>query len=340
MTVVGLGNNKNYTAKLTNTAMHWRDNGGGRHYNSVYLDFGGAAAMIEGGSSVCDAVGSSGERSKTAYVTDANYQLGPAGGLQLELEDDVFYCFGAPAADLVPTGKCSISGAACCQTADCGAGGTCADQAPTYGGDAGKLHRDNGAFTNAALDNTYIACGGALPITTLQRSPNGNPAVPDPVVAIDPRPAAGGLLNTTDRQTPSDGFYTAANYKGAFAPGQDWAKGWAEIDRVGYLQRCVNGSGAVPDEVANLAFIDKNNVSWSKFVNDAAFYDVVRANTPNGFATATCAETNGSNSGSFDSAVPAAGAGFYYLVRAENACGQGTLGRTFSGAARTGVSCP
>src|SRR6185436_11938308 len=91
-TVVGLGGTKNYTAHFTNTAMHWRDNGGGRHYNSAYLDFGGAAAMIEGGSTVCDAAGSSGERSKTAYTTDANYQLGPAGGFQLELEDDVFYC--------------------------------------------------------------------------------------------------------------------------------------------------------------------------------------------------------------------------------------------------------
>ena len=339
-TVVGLGNNKSYTAKLTNTAMHWRDNGGGRHYNSAYLDFGGAAAMIEGGSTVCDAAGSSGQRSLTAYATDANYHLGPAGGLQLELEDDVFYCFGAPAADLVPTGKCSISGVACCSTAACGAGGTCVDQAPTYGGDAGKIHRDNGAFTNVALDNTYIACGGTLPITTLQRTSNGNPTVPDPVLVIDPRPAAGGPLNTTNRQTPNDGFFAAANYKGAFAPGQDWAKGWSEIDRLGYLQRCANGVGAVPDEVLGLGFVDKNNLVWLKFVNDAAFYDVVRADTPNGFAAATCVETNGSNGNSLDAANPAAGAAFYYLVRAENACGLGTLGRVSNGAERTGVSCP
>jgi hypothetical protein len=341
-TVVGLGNNKSYTAKLTNTAMHWRDNGGGRHYNSAYLDFGGAAALIEGGSTVCNAAGSSGERSITPYTTDANYQLGPAGGLQLELEDDVFYCFGAPSADLVPTGKCSVSGVACCATAECvgGGGDTCVDQAPTYGGDAGKIHRNNGAFTNAALDNTYIACGGALPITALQRSSSGSATVPDPVAAIDPRPAPGGPLSTTNRKTPNDGFYTAANYKGAFSPGQDWTKGWSEIDRLGFLQRCVNGVGAAADDVSLIRFIDKGTIVWAGFVNDAAEFDLVRADAPNAFGSAVCVETNGSDDDSFDPATPAAGAGFYYLVRADNACAQGSLGRTSAGAARTGVSCP
>jgi hypothetical protein len=339
-TVVGLGNNKSYTGKLTNTAMHFRDNAGGRHYNSAYLDFGGAAAMIEGGSTVCTAAGSSGERSTTPYAVDANYQLGPAGGLQLDLEDNVFYCFGAPAADLVPTGKCTVSGAACCQTADCGADGPCVDQAPTYGGDAGKIHRDNGAFTNAALDNTYVACGGTLPITVLQRSPNGNPAVPDPVAVIDPRPAPGSPLGTTNRKTPNDGFYTATNYKGAFEPGQDWTKGWSDIDRLGLLQRCVNGVGAVPDDVALFRFIDKGTIVWMGSVNGAGAFDLVRADAPNAFATAVCVETDGSDDDSFDPAVPLAGAGFYYLVRAENSCGQGSLGRTSAGAERTGVSCP
>jgi hypothetical protein len=341
-TVVGLGNNKSYTAKLTNTAMHFRDNGGGRHFNSAFLDFGGAAAMIEGGATSCNGAGTSSERATTAYALDGVYQVGPAGDNQLDIQDDVFYCFGAPAADLVPTGKCSVSLTACCATADCvgGGGDTCVDQAPIYGGDAGKIHKDNGAFTNVALDNTYVACGSTLPIRTLQRSPNGNPAVPDPVVVIDPRPAAGSLLATTNRKTPSDGFYTAANYKGAFAPGENWAKGWSEIDRLGLLQKCVNGVGAVPDEVPSLSFIDKSNLTWTRFVNDASFYDLVRANTPNGFAAAACSETNGSDGDSFDATVPTPGAGFYYLVRAENACGQGTLGRSASGVERTGVSCP
>jgi hypothetical protein len=243
-------------------------------------------------------------------------------------------------ADLVPTGRCSIAGTACCATAECPGGETCVDQAPTYGGDAGKIHRNNGAFTNAALDNTYIACGGALPIRQLVRTTNGNPAVPDPITAIDPRPAAGSPLATTNRATPSDGFFTRADYKGAFRPGQNWAKGWAEIDRVGLLQSCVDGVGPVPDEVGALRFVDRANLGWQKFVNDAAFYDVLRAGTPNGFGAATCVETNGSNTTTFDPTVPAVGAVFYYLVRAENACGLGTLGRQSNGTERSGISCP
>ncbi len=341
-TVVGLGNNKAYTAKSTNTAMHWRDNGGGRHYNSAYLDFGGAAALIEGGSTNCQAPLTSAERAVTAYAVDPEYQIGPAGGFQLDMQDNVFYCIGAPVADLVPTGKCSVSLVACCSSADClgGGGDTCTDQAPTYGGDAGKLHYNNGAFTNASLHNTLIACGGTLPIGTLQRTPNGNPAVPDPVIVIDPRPAAGSPLGTTNRQNPG-GFFTAANYKGAFEPGKDWAKGWTAIDRVGYLQGCTAGAGAVPDEVGTISFLaNKTDLAWSGFVNDAATYDLVRANAPNAFGSATCVESLGSDDDSYDPALPATGTGFYYLVRANNACGQGTLGRQSSGAARTGVSCP
>ena len=110
-----------------------------------------------------------------------------------------------------------------------------------------------------------------MPIGALQRTSNGNPAIPDPVLVIDPRPATGSPLATTNRKTPSDGFYTAANYKGAFAPGEDWAKGWSEIDRLGLLQKCVNGVGTVPDEVPNLSFVDKSNLTWTRFVNDASF---------------------------------------------------------------------
>ena len=137
--------------------------------------------------------GASGQRSLTAYAVDAAYQLGPAGDNQLDVQDNVFYCVGAPAADRVPTGKCSIGGNACCSTAQCVAGGgdTCADQAPTYGGDAGKIHRDNGLFSTVANDNTYVACGGSLPITTLTRGVDADPTKPDPISVINPIPAVG-----------------------------------------------------------------------------------------------------------------------------------------------------
>jgi len=339
MTVVGLGQ-KAYTDRVKNTVMHFRDNAGGRHFNSAYLDFGGAAALIEGGSTACDAAGSSGQRSLTAYTVDGVYHLGPAGGNELDVQDNVFYCLGAPAADQVPTGKCSIAGTACCATAQCPGGETCVDQAPTYGGDSGKIHRDNGLFSTAANDNAYVACGGTLPILTLDRSAVADPTKPDPVAQIDPRPVIGGPLASTNRATPNDGFFTAANYKGAFAPGSYWAKNWSTLGRLGYLERCVDAVGAVPDEVIGLAFVDKSNVVWPRFVNEAATYDLIRASTPTGFGAGTCVETDGSDGHTFDSATPALNAAFYYLVRAENSCGSGTLGRRSSGTERVGVSCP
>jgi len=342
VTVVGLGQKPTYTDRLKNTVMHFRDNAGGRHFNSAYLDFGGAAAMIEGGSAACDAAGSSGQRSLTAYAVDGIYHLGPAGDNQLDVQDNVFYCLGAPAADQVPTGKCSVGGNACCSTAQCVAGGgdTCVDQAPIYGGDAGKIHRDNGLFTTLANDNTYVACGGALPILTLDRSAVADLSKPDPVAVIDPRPVMGGPLGSTNRATPNDGFFTAANYKGAFAPGSYWAKKWSTLERLGYLENCTNGVGAAPDEVAGIAFVDKSNVIWTKFVNGAATYDLIRADTPNGFAAGTCVETKGSSAHTLDGSTPAPNAAFYYLVRASNSCGSGTLGRRSNGVERAGVSCP
>jgi hypothetical protein len=150
----------------------------------------------------------------------------------------------------------------------------------------------------------------------------------------------GGPLASTNRATPNDGFFTDANYKGAFAPGSYWAKKWSTVQRLGYLEDCTNGVGAVPDEVAGIAFVDKSNVIWTKFVNGAATYDLIRADTPNGFATGTCVETKGSSAHSLDSSTPASNAAFYYLVRAANSCGLGTLGRQRNGTERVGVSCP
>jgi hypothetical protein len=341
MTVVGLGQKATYTDRLKNTVMHFRDNAGGRHFNSAYLDFGGAAALIEGGSAACDAAGSSGQRSLTPYAVDGVYHLGPAGDNQLDVQDNVFYCLGAPAADQVPTGKCSVGGNVCCSTAQCAGGAdTCVDQAPTYGGDAGKIHRDTGLFANAANDNTYVACGGALPILTLDRSAVADMTKPDPIAQIDPRPAFGGPLASTNRATPNDGFFTAANYKGAFAPGSYWAKSWSTLGRLGYLENCVNGVGAVPDEVSGLTFLDKNNLIWGRSVNGAASFDLVRATTPNGFAAGSCVETRGSNGHGLDAATPAANAAFYYLLRANNSCGSGTPGRRSNGTERVSVSCP
>ena len=44
-TFVGLGGQKAYTNSLMDTALHFRDNAGGRYYNSLFMDFGGATML-------------------------------------------------------------------------------------------------------------------------------------------------------------------------------------------------------------------------------------------------------------------------------------------------------
>jgi hypothetical protein len=52
---------------------------------------------------------------------------------------------------------------------------------------------------------------------------------------LDPRPATGSPALSTARATPSDGFYTPANYKGAFGANDSWLSGWTFLDKAGML---------------------------------------------------------------------------------------------------------
>ncbi len=73
-------------------------------------------------------------------------------------------------------------------------------------------------------------------------------------------------------------------------------------------------------------------------------YDTLRSGFAGDFINgAVCIESNdGADLTALDAANPGAGAIFYYLVRAENACprGEGTLGVDSSGQPRAGRHCP
>lgn len=69
-------------------------------------------------------------------------------------------------------------------------------------------------------------------------------------------------------------------------------------------------------------------------------YDVIRSGSSHDFgASATCTKTNGVETFSFDYDVPAPGGIFYYQVRAENACGHGSMGSASDGTPRAGRNC-
>jgi hypothetical protein len=211
--LVGLGQ-KAYTNKGLNTALHFRDNAGGRWYNSFFADFGGAPLCIEGGTAstggTCASSNTSGQRSSTAYVPDGLLYQAPPSSFELELQNNQFWCFGN--GGTVPVGDATASGC-----------------------DADKVHCDPGVFTNVALGNSYLSCGAALPIKALTRTASGDPNTPDPVTLIDPTPAAGSPLLTSPRTAPNDGFFTPVSFKGAFASNQNWARDWTALDRLGYF---------------------------------------------------------------------------------------------------------
>ncbi len=319
-TMIGHGQ-KAFTDASRNSALHFRDNAGGRWYNSAFLDFGGAPILIEGGSTTGTDNLTSGQRAITPYTIDA-FQTGPASAFQLELQDNEFWCFGNGGA--VPVGD-----------------------ATAFGGDTGKVHYDNGLFSNAALDNVYRTCASALPIRTLSRTTNPSPTVPNPITSIDPRPADGSALLTTNRATPNDGFFEAAGFKGAFAPGDNWMDGWSTLSRLGYLPGCTGAGGSgIPNTVSGVEWQGLSILTWGAPAGaNGVSYDVLRtrgfAGTAAGdFDTAVCVESDDpADTFAVDKDNPDAGETFFYLIRAQNDCGEGSLGLDSAGTSRTGTSC-
>ena len=390
-TMIGKGGSivpaQDYTNRKQNTALNWRDNGGGRWYNSFFGDFGGEAAVLEGGTASSTAAGTSGARAITGYTPNTgncNVTTGtvcdddldcpvtekcvfhyrdPDSDFQLELKDNCFWCVGrqetlaaggfppaAPRAALtLPTfGVCAIGAAQCLTDAACGANGPCQDKPidwigtdPQTGGDQTKLHHDNGALSNAALNNDYLSCASALPIRSLVRDVRAFPDF-DQVVSIDPRPAAGALV--TPRTPPNDGFYVAAPYKGAFGASL-WAARWTNFDRLGYLPFCDGTNGVIPSEVISLSFGtpgSKTRLTWTQppLANSmgSQLYDVLRSGIASDFDPTTCVEQSDADLTAVDTSVPASGQVFFYLVRAVNECGEGSLGLQHPPAPRVG-SC-
>jgi len=315
-TFVGLGQ-KNYTGKLTDLGAVYRDNAGGRLYNSFFADFGGAPVLIEGGVATAIEPNTSAERSTTAYTVTPPFYLAPPSAFQLEMQNNEWWCMGNGGG--VPTGD-----------------------ATAFGGVAGQIHYDPGIFSNASLNNHYNDCASPLPIRTLRRGTNPSAGTPDPVISIDPRPAPGGILTVPGRVPPSDGFFEAAPYHGAFAPGNDWAARWSTLTRLGYLTTCdpVASPNAIPDEVQGLLLPGRAAMSWSALPFNTLGYDVVRSTTPRDFTAGTCVETGDVDQAAADTGLPAVGQAFFYNVRARNACGVGPLGYATSGAEEAGPVCP
>jgi hypothetical protein len=309
VTYIGHGGNgapgspvKAYSGKATNTGLVFRDNAGGRYYNSLFADFGGTTLLLEGQTSEA---GTSAQRSVTAYAVGP-FHPGPASAFQWELQDNQFYCFGNTTT--IPT-----AGA----------------DAVAAGADTNRPHTNPGTFTNASLDNDYVPCANPFPIRALSRSATGA-STPDQILTLDPRAKSGQL--GSDRTAPRDGFFETVAYQGAFL-GTNWANGWSTMERLGYFPVCDGSNGVLPNEVSNLradATDPRRSWTWDPAAA-AGFtgvqkYDLLRSTVRSSFSSAECVESDDADTEAVDTDTPASNQVFYYAVRAVNDCGDGAIG--------------
>lgn len=226
-TIIGLGRN---STNLRNSLCHMRDASAGRIYNSMFLDFGGAAGIIQG--SVTEAIPSSARFTLSNYYNSAYYtHTVEAGARMLEWKNNLWWNF---------TSNFFV-----------GAVRGSTNQMTPYVEAAyrGEPHLAYPAFSDVTLSNIYLGHTGAypfgsptnLPIAELIRSAHTNfgSGVSNviggrtyfPVEYVDPR-AKTNYLNV-GKLPPSDGFFTPVQMLGAFGT-RNWAK-WTLASYLGVL---------------------------------------------------------------------------------------------------------
>jgi hypothetical protein len=128
-------------------------------------------------------------------------------------------------------------------------------------------------------------------------------------------------------------------------PGQE---DFLDSDHVGDACDCAPTNSSLwllSGQVQDLALTDVTTLEWAPPAETggtaAPVYDVLRAASSTGFLAAACLATDASGLTAGDAEVPgAAGEFFFYLVRAENGCGDGLIGEQTNGVNRQARSCP
>jgi hypothetical protein len=101
---------------------------------------------------------------------------------------------------------------------------------------AAYTEANNRAVFAAGNNNVQVAGSAAAdaPIASITRGPNAifGTLVMQPVTALDPRPRNAAL--TSVNAAPADGFFTPAQYRGAFAPTESWLGQWTASYAFGF----------------------------------------------------------------------------------------------------------
>lgn len=104
---------------------------------------------------------------------------------------------------------------------------------------------------------------------------------------------------------------------------------------------------AAPGEVGGVVFdADRQTLSWNSAApaaGSATLHQVLRGLVgalPVGAGSESCLAAGTPAASIVDAELPAAGAAFWYLVRAKNPCGVGSYGAASDGSPRLGTACP
>lgn len=86
----------------------------------------------------------------------------------------------------------------------------------------------------AVANNNVLAAAASSPIATITRGPNvsNGTMVVQPVIFLDP--LARNNAVTSVNAAPAGGFWTVANYRGAFNESDNWLCGWTAASQYGY----------------------------------------------------------------------------------------------------------
>ena len=127
---------------------------------------------------------------------------------------------------------------------------------------------------------------------------------------------------------------------------------YADVDLDGMRDEldCAPANGTafiIPREVSGVRFRSGTLLDWNSSAvgsGSGALYDVVQGTLPH-LSTGSgsgeiCLANHASERTLTDGMVPAPGTGFYYVIRASNACGTGTFGAGTSGTPRSIGACP
>lgn len=231
-TFVGTGKD---SGNKKNTALHFRDGTGGRYYNSLFMDFGGACALIEGDPN--DSTYDAADNTQADYVNTAFYTHHTGGSKKLEIKGCFFWKFGTNVAFGCPVNTEGLA-------AMWGAEHKPAASPPIL--DGNKAHFDVGLFTNLAFSNTYSSVTN-VPVRELRRSTT--PVTIGgknyyPVEWLDPTLPDGSPLLNSGIVPPADGFFTPVKMVGAFGT-RNWA-GWTLASRLGLLESDTYGEYVDP----------------------------------------------------------------------------------------------